>query len=64
MSNDFVLPNYFRTNAAIFYNRDRFRASLNFNNLFDEEYFVNSNAAFPVYPGEPFTVRGTISWQF
>ena len=35
LENTFVLPNYFRTDAAIFYNRDRFKASLNFNNLFD-----------------------------
>jgi iron complex outermembrane recepter protein len=64
LDNTFVLPNYFRTDAAIFYERDRFRAALNFSNLFDEEYFVNSNAAFPVYPGEPFTVQGTLAWEF
>jgi iron complex outermembrane recepter protein len=64
LENTFVLPNYFRTDAAIFYERDRFRAALNFTNLFDEEYFVNSNAAFSVYPGEPFTVQGTVSYEF
>jgi iron complex outermembrane recepter protein len=36
LDNTFVLPNYFRTDAAIFYNRDRFKAALNFNNLFDD----------------------------
>jgi iron complex outermembrane recepter protein len=64
LENTFVLPNYFRTDAAIFYERDRFRAAVNFTNLFDEEYFVRSNAAFPVYRGEPFTVHGTVSYEF
>jgi iron complex outermembrane recepter protein len=36
LDNTFVLPNYFRTDAAIFYNRDRFKAALNFNNLLDD----------------------------
>jgi iron complex outermembrane recepter protein len=64
LDNSFTLPSYLRTDAAIFYKRDRFRVGLNFTNLFDIEYFQPSNAAFPVYPGEPFTVQGTISWEF
>jgi iron complex outermembrane recepter protein len=64
LDNSFALPSYLRTDAAIFYKRDRFRVGLNFTNLFDIEYFQPSNAAFPVYPGEPFTVQGTVSWEF
>jgi iron complex outermembrane receptor protein len=63
LENTFVLPNYFRTDAAIFYNRDRFKASLNFNNLFDEEYFESAYSDLSVYPGEPFTVQGTVSYS-
>jgi iron complex outermembrane receptor protein len=62
--NSLTLPSYLRTDAGIFYKRGRFRAALNVNNLFDVDYFVDSNAGFPVYPGEPLTVQGTISWEF
>jgi iron complex outermembrane recepter protein len=64
LANTFELPSYLRTDAAIFYNKDRFRAALNFKNLFDIEYFdfaLNQNR---LYYGQPFTVQGTISWQF
>jgi iron complex outermembrane recepter protein len=64
LDNSFTLPDYFRTDAAIFYNRDRFRASLNFNNLFDEEYFESAYSDLSVYPGESFTVQGTVSYEF
>lgn len=64
LNNSFTLPNYFRTDAAIFYNREQFRASLNLRNLFDVDYFESAYDEFTVYPGEPLTVQGTISWQF
>jgi iron complex outermembrane receptor protein len=64
LDNTFTLPSYFRTDAAIFYKRGRFRTALNVKNLFNLEYFENSNAAFGVYPGEPLTVQGSISWEF
>jgi iron complex outermembrane recepter protein len=64
LDNTFVLPNYFRTDAAIFYNRDRFSASLNFNNLFDKDYFESANDDLSVFLGEPFTVQGTVSYEF
>ncbi|MEH2180219.1 TonB-dependent siderophore receptor [Nostoc sp.] len=57
------LPSYLRTDAAIFYNRDRFRAALNFRNLFDITYFEGFSSD-RVFYGEPFTVQGTISWEF
>jgi iron complex outermembrane recepter protein len=64
LENTFTLPSYFRTDAGIFYNRDRFKAALNFNNLFDVEYFENSNSGLSVSPAEPFTVQGTVSYEF
>jgi iron complex outermembrane recepter protein len=63
LANEFQLPSYLRTDAAIFYNRDRFRAALNFNNLFDITYFENFNGRGVSY-GAPFAIQGTISWQF
>jgi iron complex outermembrane recepter protein len=42
LDNSFTLPSYFRTDAAIFYNRGQFRAALNFRNLFDVDYFESA----------------------
>jgi iron complex outermembrane recepter protein len=63
LDNNYQLPDYLRTDAAIFYNRDRFRTALNFRNLFDVDIFEGSLGS-NVFPGAPFTVQGTISLQF
>ncbi|MBW4647008.1 MAG: TonB-dependent siderophore receptor [Goleter apudmare HA4340-LM2] len=65
LANSYELPSYFRTDAAIFYERDRFRAALNVRNLFDVKYF-ESPAFFERggFYGAPFTVQGTIAWEF
>ncbi|MEH1840807.1 MAG: TonB-dependent siderophore receptor [Nostoc sp.] len=64
LANTFEVPSYFRTDAAIFYKRNNFRAALNFRNLFNVDYFESAQSTLRVYPGEPFTVQGTISWEF
>ena len=64
LANTFEIPSYLRTDAAIFYNRDRFRAALNFRNLFDISYFDFALNPTRLYYGQPFTVQGTISWEF
>ena len=64
LDNSFQLPSYLRTDAAIFYKRDRFRTAVNFRNLFNVDYFESTSGLSQVYPGAPFTVQGTISWQF
>lgn len=64
LANSFELPSYLRTDAPIFYRRDRFRAALNFRNLFDVDYFESSLSRGRVFYGNPFTVQGTISWEF
>jgi iron complex outermembrane receptor protein len=64
LANTFEIPSYLRTDAAIFYNRSRFRAAINFRNLFDVEFFdfaLNRNR---LSYGQPLTVQGTISWEF
>ncbi len=63
-SDAFVLPSYLRTDAAIYYRHDRFRASLNLQNLFNVDYFQASYGELEVFPGEPFTMQGQISWEF
>ncbi|WP_155823635.1 TonB-dependent siderophore receptor [Gloeocapsa sp. PCC 7428] len=64
LANTFQLPSYLRTDAAIFYNRDQFQAQINFKNLFDMDYFTGAFSNLRVFRGEPFTIQGTISWQF
>ncbi|MFQ4146617.1 TonB-dependent siderophore receptor [Chlorogloeopsis sp. ULAP02] len=65
LANTFEIPSWLRTDAAIFYERDQFRAALNFRNLFDVEYYASrSGSGSTVTVGEPFTIQGTISWQF
>ncbi|RUR85905.1 hypothetical protein PCC6912_07300 [Chlorogloeopsis fritschii PCC 6912] len=65
LANTLELPSYFRTDAAIFYEREQFRAALNFRNIFDVDYYTSrfGSGTF-VMPGTPFTVQGTISWKF
>jgi iron complex outermembrane receptor protein len=64
LGNTFQLPSYWRTDVAIFYKRDRFHIALNVRNLFNVDYFDSASSRLRVYPGEPFTVQGTISWEF
>lgn len=64
LANTFQLPSYLRADAAIFYKRDQLRAAINFTNLFDTDYFESGLNNVRVNAGRPFTVRGTISWQF
>jgi iron complex outermembrane recepter protein len=67
LENTFQLPSYFRTDAAIFYKQNDWRLQVNFRNLFDIRYFTAANydaRNFGVNPGAPFTVTGSISYEF
>ena len=65
LDNTYEVPSYIRTDAAVYYRRDRWKVGLNFRNLFDIDYFQNSaNSRRGVAPGEPFTVLGTVSVEF
>jgi iron complex outermembrane recepter protein len=64
LSNTFSLPSFFRTDAALFYERDNWRAQLNVENLFDIEYFSSSDGSLAVIPGRPFTILATVSVEF
>jgi iron complex outermembrane recepter protein len=64
-ANTVNLPGFVRTDAAIFYERDQFRAALNIRNLFDvENYVSNYGSSDFVHIGTPFTIQGTLSWRF
>ena len=62
--NTFELNSYLRTDASVFYRRDRWRAGLNFRNIFDVDYFESGTGTLRARPGEPFTVLGSLSVTF
>jgi iron complex outermembrane receptor protein len=64
LNNSFVVPDYLRTDASLFYEQGSFRAAINIRNLLDIEYFETAESDLRVFPGEPLTVLGTISWSF
>ena len=65
-ANSFELGSYFLTNAAVSYERDNWRAGLNFRNLFDIDYIEGSRNSrlLSIAPGEGFTVIGSLSIEF
>ena len=63
LDNSFTVPGFIRTDAALFYKKERLRASVNFKNLFSTRYFETAFFG-SAYPAAPFTVQGTISWEF
>ncbi|MGV0026861.1 TonB-dependent siderophore receptor [Phormidesmis priestleyi] len=64
--NTFRLGSYFTTNAALFYKGNRWRVGLNFKNIGNIKYVESSfgNAAAGSNFGDPFTVIGSLSFQF
>ncbi|MBW4569124.1 MAG: TonB-dependent siderophore receptor [Tolypothrix carrinoi HA7290-LM1] len=64
LANTAELPSYIRTDAAIYYKGDNYRAAINIKNLFDTDYFVSAQNVNRIIPGDPLTIQGTISWQF
>ncbi|GAB4190173.1 MAG: TonB-dependent siderophore receptor [Coleofasciculaceae cyanobacterium] len=64
LANTFELPGYTRTDASIFYRRDRWKAAVNVKNLFGVDYFENAISRNSVSPGAPFTILGTVSISF
>jgi iron complex outermembrane recepter protein len=64
LDNTFEVPGYTRTDASIFYNRGKFRTALNFRNIFDIDYFESAQTDLRVRPGDPFTVVGSVSFEF
>jgi iron complex outermembrane receptor protein len=63
-TNPFELPAYGLLDAAIYYNKGRFSAQVNVNNLADKRYFAGAYNDLYVLPGEPRTIRATVGWTF
>ncbi|MEH2433283.1 MAG: TonB-dependent siderophore receptor [Nostoc sp.] len=66
LPNTFQADSYFVTNAGLFYRRNNWRFGLNFKNLFDANYIatVSDNPVRGNDFGEPFTVIGSVTFQF
>ncbi|MBW4552777.1 MAG: TonB-dependent siderophore receptor [Aphanocapsa sp. GSE-SYN-MK-11-07L] len=64
LDNSFQLKDYLRTDAALFYRRDRLRLALNFRNIFDIDTAAFALSKTFVQRTEPFTIVGSISWEF
>jgi iron complex outermembrane receptor protein len=65
LDNTFELPSYLRTDAAVFYRQNNWRAAVNVNNLFDVNYFEASDfGRVTTRPGAPLSVIGSISVEF
>jgi iron complex outermembrane recepter protein len=63
--NSYTLPSFLRTDAALFYKRNNLRLAINIRNLFNQDYI--ESVAFGrsrITPGEPFTIIGSISYEF
>lgn len=64
LANSFELDDYLRTDAALYYRRDRLKAAINVRNLFDIDYVGFSDSPTYIRRGEPFTIIGSLSWEF
>ncbi len=64
LDNSFTLPSYFRTDAALFYQRDSWQAQLNVENLFNINYFTSSDEFQFANPGAPLTVTARVAVEF
>jgi iron complex outermembrane receptor protein len=64
LANSFQLDDYLRTDAALYYRRDRFSAAINVRNLFDIDYARNADGTTYIRRGAPFTIVGSVSWTF
>jgi TonB-dependent siderophore receptor len=64
LANSFQLPGYGIFDASLSYRRGRSHWQLNAFNLGDSRYASGSYNDIYVKPGEPRTIRGTVSWNF
>ncbi len=64
LADSFQLPGYGLVDASLSYRRGRAQWQVNGYNLADKRYASGSYNNLYVKPGDPRTVRGTISWNF
>ncbi|MBD2303986.1 TonB-dependent siderophore receptor [Chroococcidiopsis sp. FACHB-1243] len=65
LDNSFEIGDYFRTDAALYYRKGQFNAAINIRNLFDTDYISASDGGRTfLQRGAPFTITGSVSWEF
>lgn len=66
LNNSFQLDDYLLTNAAMYYERERFNVAVNFKNIFDVDYIKGApiNRFRNIEVGDPFTVLFSLSFKF
>ncbi|WP_233219849.1 TonB-dependent siderophore receptor [Pleurocapsa sp. CCALA 161] len=64
LDNSFQLDDYLRTDAAIYYRRDKLDLALNFKNLFDVDYVEFADDDLRVGLADPFTAEFSASYKF
>jgi iron complex outermembrane receptor protein len=64
LANTFTLDSYLRTDAALYYRREGIRAAINVRNLFDIDYASSGDSTTYIRRGAPFTIIGSLSWEF
>jgi iron complex outermembrane receptor protein len=64
LDNSAELPSYLRIDAALYYRRDGFNAAINVRNLFDIDYGSYAFGRSFIQRGAPFTITGSIGWEF
>ncbi|MEM9078872.1 MAG: TonB-dependent receptor [Bacteroidota bacterium] len=57
-------PDYFTARAGIYYRYSNFDVSANFNNIFDERYFIGGLNAGRVFPGAPRNFLLSVGYSF
>lgn len=62
LPNTIHIPSYWRADASLFYQRERWKVQLNFKNLFDEKYY--DSQGFFIIPQAPLSLLGTITVEF
>lgn len=62
LPNSIDIPSYWRTDASLFYNWNRWKIQLNLKNLFDKKYYESQR--FFMSPQAPLSVFGMIEVEF
>lgn len=65
IANSVIVPSFTRVDAALYLDvNENWSAQVNFENLFDTNYFASAHNNFNISPGAPFSVYGTIRAKF
>ncbi len=67
LPNTFKLDAYWRADAALFYEREKWRAQVNFYNIGNAHYYTGGQTGvfnYTLDPSRPFTVQASISYKF